>query len=313
MRIIHRFKPSQTHLFGQLIIREDETRNAQFVVMKRKFKLPIALSILLSGTWPAFSNFIIDISFEPGMDESYKGAFSSAAAFWESQITGYRYNSPLLQEISISAAIVANDGVGGILGSAGPTNGRFFNNIQLDGDTASSDILFVTAGSMSFDSADVDNLIANGSWESIIRHEMGHVMGFGTIWGYEFGGITYNDFYVADSGQYTGASALAAYQSEFDPDATFIPVELGGGAGTANGHWDEVDGGAGPTGITDKNGNDMRNELMTGWLNSPTFLSKTSLGQFYDMGYTVIPEPSSIVLIAFCSGLGYWIRRRFLI
>jgi len=32
---------------------------------------------------------------------------------------------------------------------------------------------------------------------------------------------------------------LEIYRREFVEDATFIPVELGGDAGTANSHWDE--------------------------------------------------------------------------
>jgi hypothetical protein len=62
---------------------------------------------------------------------------------------------------------------------------------------------------------------------------------------------------------------------------------LGGGAGTANGHWNEVDGGSGLTGIVDGSGNDMRNELMTGWLNTPLFISKTTIASLGDLGYTV--------------------------
>lgn len=37
---------------------------------------------------------------------------------------------------------------------------------------------------MTFDSADVDNMISGGTWEQIIRHEMVHVLGFGTLWDY---------------------------------------------------------------------------------------------------------------------------------
>ena len=54
----------------------------------------------------------------------------------------------------------------------------------------------------------------------------------------------------------------------------------------------------------------MRNELMTGWLNTPTFLSDTTLGQFYDMGYTVIPEPATVMLVASFVAAATFIRRR---
>ncbi|MDF7825013.1 PEP-CTERM sorting domain-containing protein [Pontiellaceae bacterium B12227] len=273
----------------------------------------VILPILILSAAHASADFSISLNFASGVEESYKSAFNDAASFWETQITGYRFDDINLQGINISANVATNDGVGGTLGSAGPTSGYVFNGIVLDGDASPSDVLYSTAGSMTFDSADVDNLIAAGSWETVIRHEMAHVIGFGTLWGFENGGTTYNDFYINGSGQYTGTAGLAAYQAEFDSGATYVPVELGGGDGTANGHWNEIDGGAGLTGITDGSGNDMANELMTGWLNSPSYVSNTTLGQFYDMGYSVIPEPSSILLVALFGSVGFWIRRQFLI
>lgn len=279
--------------------------------MNKKINIYLCSSLLIP--FCSFAGlFSIDVNFSAGMNNSYKPAFTAAAAFWESNITGYRLDSPSLQGVSISAAVEAKDGVGGVLGSAGPTSLSPFPSVVLNGDTAPSDVLFSTAGSMSFDSADVDNLITAGTWEQVIRHEMGHVLGFGTLWSLSSGTTTYNDVYTDGSGQYTGAAGLAAYQAEFNSSATYVPVELGGGAGTANGHWDEVDNGAGLTGITDANGNDMRNELMTGWLNSPTFLSNTTLGQFSDLGYQVIPEPATVMLLAVFVGIAAFIRRRIL-
>ncbi len=279
--------------------------------MISQFRLrSIALAILLPLCGRA-SLFDISVTFSAGMNDGYKSAFSNAATFWQSQITGYRIDNPALQGVAISANVAANDGVGGVLGSAGPTEGCFFNRAQLAGDSVFSDVLFATAGEMTFDSADVDNLINNGLWEQVIRHEIAHVIGFGILWGFDYAGTIYNNFYTAGSGQYTGAAGLAAYRTEFDPLATFVPVELGGGSGTSNGHWNEVDGGVTLTGITDTKGNDMAYELMTGWLNSPTFVSNTTVAQFYDMGYTVIPEPLTASMIAVVSAAAFWIRRRF--
>lgn len=273
---------------------------------------PLVATLLILSA--ANADFSITVTFEPGVDDNYKSAFNNAASFWESQITGYRYNSTRLQGITIDANVTAIDGVGGTLGSAGPDSGSPFDGIVLEGDAGASDVFWSSTGSMTFDSEDVDNLITAGSWETVIKHEMAHVMGFGTLWGYKTRGTTYNDFYVDGSGQYTGAAGLAAYQTEFSqPAAAFVPIELGGGSGTANGHWNEVDNGAGLTGITDGDGNDMRDELMTGWLNFPTFVSDTTLGQFYDMGYTVIPEPSTLAFIGVFGGGIFAVRRFFLI
>lgn len=283
--------------------------------MKRCWSLFLALFVLLCapsvGVADVYS-FGINIVFDAGVAESYKAAFYDAAAFWESNITGYRTQEAGLglAGVSIQASVPVIDGVGGILGSAGPTAGLFVNDLQLEGDAGVSDVLYATGGSMQFDSADVDQLILGGSWEQVIRHEMAHVLGFGTLWGYAANGTTYNDFYVSGSGEYTGAGGLAAYMTEFDSGATYVPVELGGGAGTANGHWNEVDSGAGLTGITNANGDDMAYELMTGWLNTPTFLSQTTLGQFSDMGYSVIPEPATFVILVMGS-VGFFGVRRF--
>jgi hypothetical protein len=140
--------------------------------------------------------------------------------------------------------------------------------------------------------------------------------GFGTLWGLDLlgDGTIFNDFYDTGSGRYTGAAGLAACQAEFNPDATCVPVELEGGSGTANGHLNEVFGGAGLTGIATASGDDMANELMTGWLNSPTFLSDTTLGPFYDLGYTVLPEPATVVMMmmmVIVAAAAFWLRRRY--
>ena len=86
-------------------------------------------------------------------------------------------------------------------------------------------------------------------------------------------------------------------------NATYIPIELGGGSGTADGHWDEITWGSNFTGITDGNGNDMRNELMGGWLNQPTFVSNMTIMSFADIGYTVAPIPIPASFILFASGI----------
>lgn len=121
---------------------------------------------------------------------------------------------------------------------------------------------------MEFDSADAAYQISNGTFGDLILHEMSHVIGSRTLWsGSAAGAPGYQELYVSGSGQYTGAEGLAADQNEFvgQSAATFVPVELGGGPGTANGHWDKMDGGGSPTGITRvSDGADLRDMLMTG-------------------------------------------------
>lgn len=226
-----------------------------------------------------------------GFNTSQQSLIYDAEAYWESVIVEYQ-SGITITSLDITMALTEIDGEYGTLGTGGPTGGLWEGGF-----------LVATDGAITFDSADIDRLTTEQLY-SVILHEMAHVIGFGTLW-------TQNGVYVEGSGQYTGAAALAAYQAEFDPSATYVPVELGGSEGTANGHWDEDDNGISDTGITDLSGNDMRYELMTGWLNTPVFVSDTTLASFEDIGYVLaqVPVPSSIFLLL--SGLlGFAFHRR---
>ncbi len=116
--------------------------------------------------------------------------------------------------------------------------------------------------------------------------------GFWTMW-------ELNNVYADGSGEFTGANATAAWQTEFGQSGRPV-VELEGGDGTANGHWNENNNGSGLTGIMDGLGRDMRDELMTGWLNPNSFISNMTVASFRDIGFTAtaIPEPSSMVFVS---------------
>ncbi len=244
----------------------------------------------------ATAGFDIILSYVNAPTASQAAAFSAAELAWESRIVGY-LDTLANNTITIDVNLSNIDGPGGILGSAGPTFAKVGSE---------ANFLYASAGSMTFDTSDTAGLETAGTFGAVIEHEMGHVLGLGTLWSSSGVGIPgYQELYVDGSGEYTGAAALAQWQTEFgQTGATFIPVELGGGPGTANGHWNEVDGGAGLTGITQAGtGNDMRDELMTGWLNSPAFISNMTIAQFEDLGYQVVypsavPEPSSLLLSA---------------
>ena len=140
---------------------------------------------------------------------------------------------------------------------------------------------------------------------------MGHVLGIGTLWSSSNVGFAgRQELYTVGSGQYTGAAGLAAYNNEFSQSGSFVPVELGGGGGTANGHWNEVDGGGVDTGIVSRfTGKDFRQELMTGWLDGGSFISTLTVESMKDLGYVVIPEPATL----FTGGLSLmllFLRRR---
>jgi hypothetical protein len=287
------------------------SRSTAAVMLRMRKILPvICLSLGLAAPARAV---VFDISLNlVGMTSSQEAVFEAAASTWESLITDYKTLgvTPGTQLI-IDAELAPIDGVGGILGSAGPTVGNGFGG----------SFLYATAGGMQFDTADVAALETAGTFAAVILHEMAHVIGIGTLWSSAAAGLPgFQELYVSGSGQYTGATGLAAYQQEFvgQGSATFVPVELGGGGGTANGHWNEVNNGAGATGIVRvSDGRDVRDMLMTGWLNAPTFISDTTLGSFEDLGYNTtlslagaIPEPSTAIPLALLGVLAAMRLRR---
>jgi hypothetical protein len=257
---------------------------------------PILFALLAVSSPAALAVNTFDLTLNYTGDPLYLSVFQSAEVIWESVIPAYldgNQGTAQFTGISINASIDLIDGPGAVLGSAGPTFGGYDD----------SGYLLVTGGDMQFDSADFASLSPTLQL-TVILHEMGHVIGLGTVW-------DLNGLYTVGTGQYTGAHGLAAYQQEYNqPLATFVPVELGGGAGTADGHWDETDGGAGLTGRTSQYhgispGDDMQYELMTGWLNvdQPYYISEVTRGSLRDLGYDVtyqglvlVPEPSVALL-----------------
>ncbi|MGC6455797.1 MAG: hypothetical protein ACON39_05800 [Coraliomargaritaceae bacterium] len=239
-------------------------------------------------------NIILDYdSTAPEDIETYGSVFSAAESFWEGNLTGYQdvwLGAPAQVLIKVNLSTI--DGVGGRLGQASPTHINIFGNF-----------VETTQGEMTFDTDDLVSLRQSGLFNTVVRHEMGHVLGHGSLW-------ALNGVYEEGTGQYTGASGLAAFREEFNqPEATYVPVELDGGEGTANGHWNmgmDLGSREAPNSRDDpgdtivytsvNNGEVLDNELMSGFLSGSAWLSETTLQSFYDIGYTVIPEPSAFTL-----------------
>ena len=288
---------------------------------------PTTVVLTLLSVASANAVSLINLSFSGSMSPIERQTFIDAADFWNSTITGYDliYNNAGSIEphgLTITASVAPNDGVGGILGSAGPNTATYYDNNPTG--TPTMALFYTSTGSMNFDSADTNSLIATNRFYGVVLHEMAHVLGIGTLWtgNNNLSGTAY-PLYTDGSGQYTGPNALARWKSEFSqPSATSVPVELGGGGGTANGHWNENDGGGGTTGfVSNLYGMDFTTELMTGWASNSFFISGVTLGGLDDLGYIVdyskgglvdhivtVPEISSLVL---CLGaLPCMMRRR---
>lgn len=291
-----------------------------------KYLVPAIFGAFSVGTSHAVS--LISLNFSGSMTPIQQQTFIDAADFWNSAITGYDLVTdgdglPTPHSLTITASVPAIDGVGGVLGSAGPQTADYYDNDPLTPNPTIA-LLYAATGVMQFDSADVAALVANNTFYGVVLHEMAHVLGIGTLWTYNNNvNNTIYQLYDNGTGQYTGPKALAAWQTEFNqPGATYVPVELGGGGGTANGHWNENDGGGGSTGFVSNISNlDFTNELMTGWASSTFFVSNVTLGGLDDLGYivdyskagvvdhvVVVPEISSLGLCLL--GAGLMVRRR---
>lgn len=231
-------------------------------------------------------------------DSKYQAAFDAAEATWEGliprYINGQQGGNPVFS-LTISAQMTAIDGAGNVLGSAGP------RRVGYDDDG----FALATTGEMQFDTADFTD--DTPFFRDVILHEMGHVLGIGTLWEvnnvYDPNGPTSIDPDTSETvGHYTGAEGLAGYQAEFNrPGATFVPIEKGGGSGTADGHWDEGNGGGATGRISQIQNEDMNGEIMTGWANGSLYISNVTRGSLRDIGYDVallpVPEPGSMILL----------------
>jgi hypothetical protein len=222
---------------------------------------------------------------EPTFEEAL--AFAQAEVRWERVITGDlpdgRVNvpagtcgtgTPALNEVVDDVLILADfrniDGPKNVLAQAGPCLIRDGNN---DNQFEVGDLPGV--GAMTVDNDDLDFLEQNDVLRGAVLHEMGHVLGIGSLWG-SMGLLA--DPSVGDSTadtHFTGAKALAAFNAAGGagyPDAK-VPVENTNGPGTANSHWRES--------VFDT-------ELMTGFLDlGANPLSAVTAASLADQGYQV--------------------------
>jgi hypothetical protein len=227
--------------------------------------LPAILGVAAPPTQPpSGSGFTITVKFsDNSLTSSQQAVFQQAAARWSEIITGdlpdVTDNGTVIDDVQIDASAPAIDGVGGILGQAGPTAIR----------SGRGGLPY--KGAMQFDSADVARMESNGTFSSVILHEMAHVLGVGSLW------QNFNLLVGAGSSNpvFTGSNALREYNSIFGTNATGVPVENTGGQGTRDGHWRE---------------SIFKTELMTGYAEQPGTpmpISRITVGQFQDLGYTV--------------------------
>ncbi len=288
---------------------------------------------VIPATAASSVNPLISVVFDGNPSAIQRQTFLDAADYWNSVVTGYDLiydaaGAETPHALVITASVVAIDGAGtpqsgNVLGSANWTQASYYDNDPLTPNPTLA-LYYATEGYMQFDEYDVGQLVGDGSFYGVVLHEMAHVMGIGTLWtlNSNVNGTTY-PLYTTGSGEYTGPNALREWRREFlQPGDSFVPVELGGNAGNADGHWNEIDGGLGLTGfISTDTGLDFAYELMTGWASNPFFVSAVTLGSLDDLGYdidysktglvthvVVVPEPAVLTLTALTALI--FLRRR---
>jgi hypothetical protein len=171
-------------------------------------------------------------------------------------LNGFPGVSGTIEGIRIQVSVASYDGVGGVLGAAGPCGIR--------GDAMGRPFL----GVVFLDAADVAGLLTSGRMADVLAHEFLHVLGIGTVW--DLLGLATSPTPVDP--YYFGIGARNAYATL--GGSGNVPLEENGGQGTAGSHWRE---------------SVFRSELMTGFLNPSGLnpLSSVTIGGLADLGYTV--------------------------
>jgi hypothetical protein len=195
-------------------------------------------------------SFRIELRLATAMSMAQKAAFERASARWmalladtelpdmpvpegvvEVQIGGrtYRERVSAVDDLMIVAAVAEIDGRGEILGWAGPRE-------------LHAGSMLPWLGVMEFDAADLDDMQAKGTLDAVILHEMGHVLGIGSLWGYF--GLLRNPSLEAErevDTHFTGPRATRAFDEVGGASYTAgakVPVEnRGTGPGSDDSHW----------------------------------------------------------------------------
>ena len=119
-------------------------------------------SLLCAATIPVSAVSLINLNFSGSMTGAQQQTFVDAAAFWNSTITGYTLDSyggvSYEHSLTIDVSLPAIDGVSGTLGSASPTYLELFDDYASG--PATQSLWYSSQGTMQFDSADVDMMIA---------------------------------------------------------------------------------------------------------------------------------------------------------
>ena len=208
------------------------------------------------------AGFQIELAFEPSVGADVRAIAQQAANRWQSIITGDvqdvgdgSWGGPV-DDIRITLRVASIDGNGGGVAQGRPTHIRSIGKLPI-------------AAELELDSADIASQTAAGVLDELVTHEMGHALGFATIWG-QFPGLTSG--IGSDGPLFKGANAVREYLA-LGGIGDGVPLETTGGTGTRDKHWSEARFGS---------------ELLTGFITAGSNpISRITIGAMADLGYTV--------------------------
>ncbi|MDQ6611822.1 MAG: hypothetical protein M3Y64_05270 [Gemmatimonadota bacterium] len=202
-------------------------------------------------------------------------AVTRALARWQSVIVGHANATPThltapanecvdnvpainedVEDLLLFVQLAVIDGPKGIIGQSAPC---YLHSSGL-----------TLMGFLQLDVADLDLMLADGTLDNVVLHEIGHILGIGTLWSFRhnlltgrgsldpfFSGAVARDQFALTGSVYAG---------------TPVPVENTGGSGTRDAHWRKTVFGT---------------ELMQGYAAAIMPLSRVTIGSLADLGYTV--------------------------
>ena len=191
-------------------------------------------------------------------DQDFRGRAIPADACF----TGQPVVDDVIDDVRIFVTIRAIDGGGGTLAQAGPCLTRGLSDLPV-------------FGTMTFDEVDLENL--GEDMVPVVLHEMGHVLGLGTIW--DDRGLLVSPSLPNNQGadtHFRGEGAIEAFDAARGTEYTGakVPVENQAGPGSGDTHWRE---------------SVMDTELMTPFIERGVIkpLSAITIRSMEDLGYGV--------------------------
>jgi hypothetical protein len=223
----------------------------------------------------AGGGYNIELRYTAALPAFVEAAFQQARNRWQQVITGdldpvmmtvpanqcfiqHDAVNEVVDDLLILVEVTNIDGAGGVLGGAAPCFVRVPGNLPI-------------LGVIRLDVADLELMNNQGFLADVITHEMGHVIGIGSLWLPD-----YFPFVTGAGGsdpRYTAVRGVSSFVLGGGFSFDHVPVENVGGPGSAGSHWRE---------------SAMANELMTSLIGPGSNpLSATTVGALLDMGYQV--------------------------